>query len=668
LIECVPGTGPVAPGSYVTTGQAEGRCIIGIQPNVQPWFLLSKFLLVCPCRLNFPPVSGPPVEGNIGTGTGIGIGGGGIIGREKKQSRIKNFSDVSESTAPLPILLDRLGGMMTEVRWVFNSRCIGKGEDARISRSEAIGALMDLRIEPVLARECLMGHNRLTDANGDFDFASFVTIHASASGYDGAGESHNGAVNVPGELWVENGNSGMWVRLSGAIVGRLRSVFDSKSGNASTTMGGTGDRDSGDRDSMIYGAENLKRAVKSLLGDAASWINDEDMTKYLAGRSHVIGETTTGAYMVGFAEFVRCWLEFGGSSDGGVGDLGLGLGLGGGGREVDMYNEYDDSEYRDVDFDVHLGGEARGLSATGDLLDVSDDEEGIESFANLSQRKRKPKNAAANKTGPGDGGLRLSGAGKSVPAHWHSTQRKEKAKTTPFSGTTVGGMTLGAGGGAGGGSANDELRVEMKNRALVRAWGELSGGNKNITLLTLRKAMQAKGRSTGKSDDEALMKFISARGGRGGKLTKEQFFESYETGVGGADVGSLSLPFSDGNLVVDGGEIETEGLVGADYNANMEDRGNTNTSGDDFAAGDFANDDIVDQGTEDAIERTFAMYDLNGDGVISYLELKTVFMQQGRDASDYEIRNWIRKRDTSGTGSVTFSDFRRAYLASGGGK
>jgi hypothetical protein len=70
----------------------------------------------------------------------------------------------------------------------------------------------------------------------------------------------------------------------------------------------------------------------------------------------------------------------------------------------------------------------------------------------------------------------------------------------------------------------------------------------------------------------------------------------------------------------------------------------------------------VDPFTEEAILKTFNMYDLNSDGVISYLELKTIFQQQGRDSSDYEIRSWIRSRDSSGTGSVNFADFRRNFL------
>ena len=37
-----------------------------------------------------------------------------------------------------------------------------------------------------------------------------------------------------------------------------------------------------------------------------------------------------------------------------------------------------------------------------------------------------------------------------------------------------------------------------------------------------------------------------------------------------------------------------------------------------------------------AIRRAFETYDLNGDGMITYLELRTVLMRQGREASESE--------------------------------
>jgi hypothetical protein len=67
------------------------------------------------------------------------------------------------------------------------------------------------------------------------------------------------------------------------------------------------------------------------------------------------------------------------------------------------------------------------------------------------------------------------------------------------------------------------------------------------------------------------------------------------------------------------------------------------------------------RGGRDALRRAFTMYDMNGDGVITYGELKGCFRRQGRDASDFELREWIRERDTSGTGAVSFEDFARAF-------
>jgi len=64
-----------------------------------------------------------------------------------------------------------------------------------------------------------------------------------------------------------------------------------------------------------------------------------------------------------------------------------------------------------------------------------------------------------------------------------------------------------------------------------------------------------------------------------------------------------------------------------------------------------------------AIRRAFETYDLNGDGMITYLELRTVLMRQGREASESELRGWIRARDRSGNGAVSFADFCAAYEA-----
>ena len=62
-----------------------------------------------------------------------------------------------------------------------------------------------------------------------------------------------------------------------------------------------------------------------------------------------------------------------------------------------------------------------------------------------------------------------------------------------------------------------------------------------------------------------------------------------------------------------------------------------------------------------AIRRVFATYDYNEDGEISFLDLKKVLTQQGKPASDREIREWINERDTTGLGTVSLQDFIAAY-------
>lgn len=43
-------------------------------------------------------------------------------------------------------------------------------------------------------------------------------------------------------------------------------------------------------------------------------------------------------------------------------------------------------------------------------------------------------------------------------------------------------------------------------------------------------------------------------------------------------------------------------------------------------------------------------------------KLKAAFQQRGLSASDMDVRAWIERRDTSGTGAVDFADFSRAFV------
>lgn len=41
---------------------------------------------------------------------------------------------------------------------------------------------------------------------------------------------------------------------------------------------------------------------------------------------------------------------------------------------------------------------------------------------------------------------------------------------------------------------------------------------------------------------------------------------------------------------------------------------------------------------DEAVRHLFDTYDLNGDGVISFLDLKTFFAQKGRPVANHEVR------------------------------
>ncbi|GMH61976.1 hypothetical protein TL16_g03382 [Triparma laevis f. inornata] len=512
--------------------------------------------------------------GWVGGGSGVEAGtqyparsggrGGGMASARKAVDE--------EEAASLPVLLDRLGSAMAEIRMVFDGRSGGGGgEDGEMQRGDILNGLLDLRIDPVLARDILRKNSGLDR----YSFADFVVIHAKASGYDGGGdEGGNGKVNLPGELWCENGNGGLWLCLGGRDVGKLRRGFE-----MFAKRGGV------DGDMVVDGRSKIGDALRGVGGLE---VGEVQLDKYLSGRGGVLG-----GERLGFQEFCRCW---------------------------------------------------------GDLK------------------------SEARKT-PGFS----SGGG----AHWASKmQEKSKAK---FKG---GERNLVGMGGRGGEEGGGGLRGELKNRAVKKGFVELSGGRDTITIGSLRVAMAKKGGRVGEDEDLEMKRFIKSRGGslRVG-LSLSQFQKAYEEGRGSVTGGSLSLPFVDGGgssgerfaaasdkkgkekgrdgksrrkQVVS--DIESEEEEDSDDESR---RGKRRGGRKDKREGidDEVEDMVVDEFTEDAIMKTFMMYDLNGDGVISYLELKTTFQQQGRDSSDYEIRAWIRSRDSSGTGSVNLVDFRRAYLA-----
>lgn len=70
----------------------------------------------------------------------------------------------------------------------------------------------------------------------------------------------------------------------------------------------------------------------------------------------------------------------------------------------------------------------------------------------------------------------------------------------------------------------------------------------------------------------------------------------------------------------------------------------------------------ADTSLEAAVRRAFDTYDLDRDGLITFGELKAVFHKQGRSMSDHDLRSWIRRRDRSGLGGVSFRDFRDVYV------
>ncbi|CAM9341695.1 unnamed protein product, partial [Choristocarpus tenellus] len=61
------------------------------------------------------------------------------------------------------------------------------------------------------------------------------------------------------------------------------------------------------------------------------------------------------------------------------------------------------------------------------------------------------------------------------------------------------------------------------------------------------------------------------------------------------------------------------------------------------------------------IREAFVQLDVDGDDIISAQDLRTAFRNIGRDASDRCIHAWIRKRDISQNGCVTFKEFLASF-------
>ena len=52
---------------------------------------------------------------------------------------------------------------------------------------------------------------------------------------------------------------------------------------------------------------------------------------------------------------------------------------------------------------------------------------------------------------------------------------------------------------------------------------------------------------------------------------------------------------------------------------------------------------------------------MDGDGKINRHDLKLAFRSMQRDISDEDVEEWILRRDSTGTGAVTFMDFVANY-------
>ncbi|KAJ0396836.1 hypothetical protein P43SY_001783 [Pythium insidiosum] len=64
----------------------------------------------------------------------------------------------------------------------------------------------------------------------------------------------------------------------------------------------------------------------------------------------------------------------------------------------------------------------------------------------------------------------------------------------------------------------------------------------------------------------------------------------------------------------------------------------------------------------EALQRVFRQYDVDGDGVITFIDLRRALDQRGsRRLSNVELQRWLAEKDSQGAGAVDFNDFARAF-------
>jgi Ca2+-binding EF-hand superfamily protein len=64
----------------------------------------------------------------------------------------------------------------------------------------------------------------------------------------------------------------------------------------------------------------------------------------------------------------------------------------------------------------------------------------------------------------------------------------------------------------------------------------------------------------------------------------------------------------------------------------------------------------------DELKGNFRKIDLNGDGSLSFEEVKVMMEKLGQPKTHVQLKHIISEVDTSGTGSITFHDFLRVLV------
>ena len=510
-----------------------------------------------------------------------------------------NFSDLTE----------RLGETIVEVRMRFQGNSLPNydGSLGTMTYDGALAALLELRVGDTASKEVLRYHFDSRLGRNSCSFAEFLRLYASATGLDGP----EGA-GFEGGLWIEQpptsiNTSASWAPLKKSDVGALRKVFKQCAGLSSSLS-------TAKLQNSLALAELRDNPNTNFSASRTLELEGYLATRVVAG---VIASQTCPS--LSFEEFCRAYVHLGGKLPvpSGIEDNILGSGTG---------SSLPSSSLKSSD----ISQEHRNGSSKPDGCNKHKREEERLRNSSAYQMPREP-------VAPYFDNPKLA------------TLYKEFRSEYDLSGegrVTFLMLMAAIESGQGGGPSLREARRRGLSRtmleALVRQWLDArdtvaKGFVTFEDFIRYRKSVEGQQNKVGDHSGAMLSSLLS-------NSKKSTAAEGRVEICSNTNSGAM-------NKLEDYTAAERKGeklLSQRQTHGNMK-----------FAQTSSV---VEKERRENAVMKAFRRLDLNGDGVVTYLELRESFNRQHRKVSEFELREWIKQRDSTGRGGVTFEDFRAAYL------